>query len=222
MIRFGPARCSREVTKRQTPHSSIPSRLNNRIYKQQQPHLRTMMNSPSRLYKPYSNQQLNFLPQYQFSYPLAYDSFTQGQRIKRTQLQHLLSAYATRAPAFPETAISQSVRPMPRQSDKVPISHGLELLRVASLQAQKSQASTPPVDTTAALREAAKDGSKTATPTKKKRIPKPHAATKKSPSNTCTQQVRVYIDRIRESDILCGRGKHVWFDPIWPMITLGA
>ena len=181
-----------------------------------------MMSSPSQLYKAYSNQghlQSNFSSQLrQLPYPPSYASLLQGQPITSTQAQHLLSAYSTRVPTtYPERATSQSVRPMPIKTERVTEARGLELLHVASLHAEKeSQGSSggPPsfgAPTSSApplMKVAVGDSKSIPPPKKKKRTYKPRGQNTEG-LNINGKKGRVYVDEVREWDILCGRGKHI-------------
>ena len=169
-----------------------------------------MNNAPS-LYNFYSNQRLFQNPysiQNQLSYPLSYASLIQGDPnigMRRQAQEHLISMHSTWVPTCPGNVISRDLRPMVVRIDSAPASCGLELLRAASMQVPKRQIPKPSACVSARpLKTSASNNA--VTPRKKKRTPKPSNINDKSSSKSKIDFV--YIDRILESDILCGRGKH--------------
>ena len=171
--------------------------------------VKIMNNAPPLYNFSYSNQRLLQKPysiQNQLSYPFGYASLIQGARNRRTQARHLISAYNTRVPTFPGNVVSRDLHPMMMMhTASVPASRGLELLRAASLQVPKRQIPKPSACVSAEPLEASASNNTATSKKKKKRIPKPSARNDKAPSKS--KQGLVYIDKILESDILCGRGK---------------
>ena len=121
------------------------------------------------------------------SYPLTFASFVPAPDTRT--IQDLMAArVAMMAPTFPASTSSRGINPTVFPKNDVSSSHGLELLRAASLQVPNKP--LPPKLSATSSSSQVDHESKT----------KP-----KKEHNT----MYTYIDKIRDSDILCGRGTQI-------------